>query len=84
MEETRGSERKASRYVNDGTLHRHQVGYSYVVEGLESIVRHEWVTGAAHGSSKIQKMAPSSRKRKAAPDKNINFSERTRTTIETS
>jgi hypothetical protein len=58
-EEARGSERKASRYVNDDTLYRHQ---------FESVVRHEWVTGATHRSSKIQKMAPSSWERKAAPD----------------
>jgi hypothetical protein len=37
------------------------------MEVFESIVRYEWVTGAAHGSSMVQKKAPSSQKRKAAP-----------------
>jgi hypothetical protein len=69
MEEARSSKRKASGKVNDGTLYQYQVGHSYFMEVFESVVRHnEWVTGATHGSSKIQKVAPSSRKRKAARD----------------
>jgi hypothetical protein len=74
MEEARGSTRKASGYVNNGTLYGHQVGHSYVMEVFESVVRHEWVTKAAHGSSRIPKIVPSSWKRKAAPDeKSLTF-----------